>query len=192
MDSPYYRVWHRREFTLAAGQTALDWQLPSEHLPTIAAIVRCTLVDTSANNREIGSAEATVFFPDYRLDDYIQMVWNKIDESIGPMTAPVLVDRLGWTLGLSHPSSGGSNARVSALFNQRFVSYMTRICVTKGAGGGAKQYRWFFLPSGYEEKVKALNEDNVLPSGSPGAVGCCIAHRITNLPKYSPVIYSLG
>ena len=193
MDSPYDRVWHRREFTLASGQAALDWQLPSDHLPTIAAIVRCTLVDASANNREVGSAETTVFFPDYRLDDYIQMVWNNIDESVGPMTAPVLIDRLGWTLGLSHPSSGGSNARVSALFNQRFVSYMTRICVTKGAGGGAKQYRWFFLPSGYEEKIKALNEDECFYRPEVQALWAAgIAHRITNLPKYSPVIYSLG
>ena len=40
LDSPYYRVWQRREYTLAAGQAALDWQLSSDHLPTIAGIVR--------------------------------------------------------------------------------------------------------------------------------------------------------
>lgn len=191
LDSPGYQVWHRQELALPAGQQSFSWQISDYDLPTIAGIVRLTFA--AQDGTVVGSAESTLFFPDYRLDDYVQMSWNNLDESVAPFLAPILIDRLGWNLGLSHPSDGGDNARASALFNQRFVPYMVRICITRGSNGSSKQYRWFFLPKEEEAKVKDLQEDECFYRPEVQDLWAAgIAHRIRNLPRYSPVIYNLG
>ena len=102
MDSPYYRVWHRREFTLAAGQTALDWQLPASTCPpsppSSAARwwTRLPTIAKSVQPKQRFSFQITVgrLYPNgveqYRREHR-------------PMTAPVLADRLGWTLACRIP-----------------------------------------------------------------------------------------
>jgi len=190
LDSPYNRIWFRNTVQLPAGERKLDWKIGGYHLPTLAGYVRIKLL---AGPSEIAWAEQTVFFPDYRIGGYLQMGWDILPESTGALYAPQLVDRFGWNLGLSHPSAEGANARVTALLNQRFVPYLVRVGLKKSDTGSIEQYSWFFLPPALKDEPKKLGGDqNFYRPEVQKLWAEGVAHRIKNLPKYSPVIYNLG
>lgn len=190
MDSPYNRIWYRRTVELPAGEQRLDWHIGNYHMPALAGYVRIKLL---SGEQEIARAERLVFFPDYRIDGYIQMGWDVLPESTGALYAPQLIDRFGWSLGLTHPSANGANARVTAMLNQRFVPYLVRVGLKKSPSGSVQQYSWFFLPPELQKEVSKLGGDeNFYRSEVQKLWAAGVAHRIKNLPKYSPVIYNLG
>ena len=188
IDSPCGRIWAQREYPLPAGSTEIKWEFSNYHMPTIAGYAEATL--RKQNGECLCRSRTLLFFPDYTVEDYIQLGFG-IESN--PLAIPQMMEKLGFTAGLTHPAPAGANARSSAILNQRFIPYMVRVGLNPGKGGGVKQYSWFFLPKELQDKVKDLNDDECYYRPEVKALWMeGIRYRIQNLPKYGPPIYSLG
>ena len=191
IDSPYGRIWHRQTCTLPAGEKQLAFTWKDYYMPTLAGYVRASLKNQDGDLVTI--ADQLVFFPDPSLDDYMQLGWDSLKGTAGELLAPVLVDRLGWNLGLTHPSAEGANARDMAMLNQKIVPYVVRVMIRKSPKGGVIQPNWFFLPAKLRPQQQALNQDECFYRPEVRKLWAeSIASRVKNLAKYSAAIYNLG
>lgn len=190
VDSPYGRIWHKQNISLD-GKKDISLAIKDYCMPTIAGYLRCAV---KQNDNVLAVAEKLLFFPDYRLEDYLEMAWETVpEEYLAKFYAEQEVDGLGWRAGLAHPTAGGANARTAALLNQRFVSYTTRIGIKAGKQGEVSQFIWFFLPKSEFAAQKALNGDESFNNPDVKRLWAAgIKHRIENLPNYGPAIYALG
>ncbi|MBQ9772412.1 MAG: beta-galactosidase [Lentisphaeria bacterium] len=189
-DSPYGRIWFRQDVKVPAGAKKVDFELKNYYMPTLAGYVRLTF--KGADNKLKKVVDHLVFFPDRSLEDYRQIGWDGVNEFMGELLAPQMIERLGWNLMLSHPTYNGANARVAAMLNMKFVPYMVRIGIAKSPIGGVKQ-QWFFLPSNLRKDQKAVEGDECFYRPEVRRLWAeGIKHRIRNLPKYSAAIYNLG
>ncbi|MBQ6914158.1 MAG: beta-galactosidase [Kiritimatiellae bacterium] len=191
LDSPKLRVMTRQTVAVPPGATSLSAEIADARIGTKAGYVRVTLLDAAGKPLEI--AEKLQFFPRRELPDYMQMGWDTV-MSMHPFAgAPVLVDRIGFEFGLTHPSSGGGNLRSMAVMNQSAVPYLTRIGIGAAENGSSKQNQWFFLDKAATERMKGIKGDlcfyrpEVKQLWADG-----IRHRMQNLPKYAPGFYNLG
>ncbi|MBO7721195.1 MAG: beta-galactosidase [Kiritimatiellae bacterium] len=191
VESPFGRVMTRRECPVAAGATEVSAEIADARISTKAGYARVTLLDRSG--RALDIAEKTVFFPERRVGDYVQMGWDTVLAMHPFAGASILVDRLGFDLGLTHPSSGGGNIRAMAVLNQSSVPYMVRIGLGAAENGSSRQTMWFFLDREAAKRMKELEGDlcfyrpEVKRLWADG-----IRNRMRNLPKYAPAFYSLG
>ncbi|MCF6174898.1 MAG: beta-galactosidase [Victivallaceae bacterium] len=189
-DLPYQREWYRKVIPLN-GQKNISINIADYYLPTIAGYLKCTVVQDGKN---ILNVEKTVFFPDYRLEEYLQMTWTCVSEKyLAPIYAAQVVDRLGWRAGLERPTPGGRNGRGAALLNQRFVPYVIRIGLKKGKKGEVIQSDWSYLPPAKRNEPAQLGGDQSFVRPEVKQLWAdAIRHRVENLPKYGPAIYNLG
>ncbi len=190
-DSPYKRVWAKREIVLKGGQSEAAVELDVPPLPTIAGYLQAEI---SSDDKILAKATALLFFPERSIGLFPTIGWDSISEILSPMVASRIVEDLGWRQGLSHPSPGAGNARAAAVFDQRFVPYMTRIMLsaypdkpnwTKGA--------WFFPIQEKKQEIEALAGDESIYNPAAQAIGkACFMQRLDKLPPLGPAIYSLG
>ena len=190
VDSPYGRVWHKSVVDVKPNQKKVEFAIDKPYCPTIAAYLECSL---SENGKVVAGGDKLVFFPQRARDIYFQFAWDTIPSALSPFYASQVVDKCGWNAGLSHPTKDGENARNAALFNQRFVPYITRIGLTVDEKvKGQKQYSWFFLTP-EDQKVAAKLEDQSFYNPEIRALWAKgIENRMTNLTKYGPAVYNLG
>lgn len=188
-DSPYGRVWFKKSFSLTGKELALN--ITDYYMPTLAGYLKCAVIQ---DGKTLAIAEKLLFFPDYNLENYLELAWNSVPgEYLGRIESMQIVDKLGWRAGLSHPTKDGENARYAALLNQRFVPYATRIGLKKGQNGEIKQYSWFFLPKDKTNEQKALGGDESFARQEVKELWADgVKHRVKNLPNYGPAIYTLG
>ncbi|MBO4632024.1 MAG: beta-galactosidase, partial [Lentisphaeria bacterium] len=190
-DSPYGRIWFRKDITLPAGAKKTGFSLENYYMPALAGYVRLTF--KGKDGKAAAIADRLMFFPDRSLEDYWQIGWEGISGAYGELLAPQMNERLGWNLMLSHPTANGANARDAALLNMKFVPYMVRVNLKKSKTNGVEGQWAFFLPAKSKKDLESVKGDEcfyrpeVQKLWSEG-----IAHRIKNLPKYSTAIYNLG
>ncbi|MEI6423857.1 MAG: beta-galactosidase, partial [Lentisphaerota bacterium] len=191
-DSPYGRIWARKELLLKSGQDNLSIDLEVIPFPTIAGYLTAELQN---GERVLAKVGATLFFPEHSLPLFPTISWDSLSEILTPMVAGQIVDDLGWRAGLTHPTADAGNAIAAAIFNQRFVPYMTRIMLspykdkptwTKGA--------WFFQSGEKTAKdMAALGGDESIYNPAAREIGkACFLQKMKNLPKLGPAIYTLG
>ncbi|MBQ7402238.1 MAG: beta-galactosidase [Lentisphaeria bacterium] len=189
-DSPYGRIWHRQDVNVPAGAKKVDFILKDYYMPTLAGYLRLTF--KGRDNKLKNVTDRLIFFPDRSLEDYRQIGWDGVNDVMGELLAPQMIERFGWNLMLSHPTNKGENARVAAMLNMKFVPYMVRIGIMKSPIGGVKQ-QWFFLPSKFRQDLKAVEGDECFYRPEVKRLWAeGIKHRIQNLPMYSAAIYNLG
>lgn len=191
VDSPYGRIWFKDMVEVRPGQKKVEFKLENIQMPTIAAYLECVL---RAGNSELCRSDKLLFFPRRNRDIYFQLAWDTVKkEGLAPFYASQVVDKLGWDAGLSHPSKDGENARITAIFNQRFVPYMTHILLTCDEKiKGQKQNSWFFLTPEDQKIVEKLEDQSFYNPEIRNFWAKGIENRIRNLPKYGPPFYSLG
>ncbi len=187
---PRLQVWHRQEFpvgSLSAGSWSWQFNLENFQVPTAAAELSVQWHD--ADGVIVAQSRQTLFFPDRQLPDYFQLGW---DVPKNPLYSRQLVDRLGYTLGLSHPEPE-ANRNIS-LLNSRFVPYLTRIILSRGPNGEVTQRMLHQLSSKeIQEAYKALGEDQSFARPEVrDLIVKQVAWRMRELPKYGPPLYSLG
>lgn len=191
LESPSMRVMSRIRKAVAPGAVSQGCDIPDARVSTKAGYVRVTLED--ANGRPIEIAERLVFFPRRQLDDYVQMGWDTV-VSMHPFAgAPVVVDRLGFTCGLTHPTFGGANIAEMAVLNQSAVPYVTRIAIDRAEDGSAMMRYWNFLDKDAQKRQKAIVGDDCFYR--PEVQECwrdMMRFRLRNLPKCAPPFYNLG
>lgn len=193
VDSPYSRVWQRRDIPLGAGRTTVPFELAMSPFPTIAGRLTAELV---SGTTVIHKAEQALFFPARGLEVYPTVVWSAVrGEYLAPMYARQAVGEMGWRAGLAHASPGC--ARVPALFDQRYVPYMTRVML----GASKDKPGWTILDgclwgldkqrvktetaalegdqSFYNPKVRELVKESV-------------TEQTRDLAPFGPAVYTLG
>jgi hypothetical protein len=188
-DSPYGRIWFKKSYQLNGKQINLN--VADYYMPTTAGYLKCAVLQ---DGKTLAAAEKLMFFPNYKLENYLELAWSLVPgEYLGRIDSMQIVDKLGWRAGLTHPSKDGLNARHAAILNQRFVPYTTRIGIRKGEKGEVKQYSWFFLPKEANATQKALNGDESFCRPEVKQLWAeGVKHRVKNLSKYGPAIYTLG
>ncbi|MFA6567061.1 MAG: beta-galactosidase [Victivallales bacterium] len=190
-DSPYGRIWARKELPLKSGQNELSIGLEVIPLPTIAGYLSAEVL---AKEGVLAKVQKILFFPERSLALFPTIAWDSVTEILSPMFAAQIVEALGWRAGLTHPSPEAGNATAAAIFDQRFVPYMTRIALnpdkdkpdwTKGA--------WYFPTDDRKKDIEALRGDESIYNPAAREIGrSCFLQRMRNLPKLGPAIYSLG
>ena len=192
LESPSLRVMTRRTVGIGEGQTAVSAEIPDARIGTKAGYVRATLED--ANGRALEVAETVQFFPVRYREDYMNLGWDTVLGMHPFAGAPLLVDRLGFHLGLTHPTEGGGNIREMALLNQHAVIYTTRIGIVAAVNGSSRmEHLAKFLDGEGQKALKELKGDACFYRPEVQALWRrMIRHRLENLPKCAPAIYSLG
>jgi hypothetical protein len=176
LDSPYGREWFRKTVAVPPGSDKVGFALEDYHVPTIAGILRCRL---SSLGKEVVVCEKLLFFPRRHRDLYTQLGWDTIPGgSLTPFHAGQIVDRLGFNHGLSWTDTEGKNARLAAVFNQRFVPYTTRILLG---------------PDILKEKLKdGITDRSFYNPKIQKSLVNSIEATIKDFLNYGPAIYSLG
>ena len=192
IDSPYGRVMTRRTLPVGAGATSVDVRIGDARVTTKAGYVRVTLRD--ADGRALDLAEAVQFFPSRIAPDYRQMGWETAIAMHPFAGARILVDRLGFECGLTHPTPGAANVREVALLNQSVVPYMTRIGISAAANGSSESVQLrSFLDGEGRAKFDAIKGDKCFYRPEVRELWReMIRYRGQNLVKYGPPFYSLG
>ena len=189
-DSPYGRVWFKQKYKLDSSGT-LPVKIEGYHLPALAGYLKC---EVTQQGQVLATNEKLLFFPDYRLEDYLEYCWNGIgSDYIAALSAERIVDGLGWRAGLEAPYPDGVNVAQSALLNQRSIPYILRIVIGAGEKGECKQFSWAFKPPEQAAAQKALGGDESFADPEVRKLWQeLVKTRMTNLPRYGPAIYSLG
>lgn len=190
IESPSMRVMSQIRKPIVRGAVEMKCDIPDVRIETKTGYVRVTLEDSG--KRPIEIAERFVFFPVRRLDDYVQMGWDVV-VSMHPFAgAPLVVDRLGFKYGLTHPSFGGGNIAEMAALNQNAVPYVTRIGINRADDGSPKLSNWNF-DSEVQKRRNAIPGDDCFYR--PELKECwrdLLRYRIMNLARCAPPFYSLG
>ncbi|NMA20032.1 MAG: hypothetical protein GX927_05585 [Lentisphaerae bacterium] len=187
---PRLQVWHRQEFpvgSLAAGSKNWQFNIENFRVPTAAAELSLQWFD--AEGGIVAQTRQILFFPNRELPDYFQLGW---DVPKNPLYSRQLVERYGYTFGLTHPQPTG-NRNVN-LLNSRFVPYLTRIILSRGPNGEVTQRMLHQLSSKeIQEAYKALGADQSFARPEVrDLIVKQVAWRMQDLPKYGPPLYSLG
>ena len=192
LDSPYLHVMTRQTLKPSAGATAVSATVADARIATKAGYVRATLVGADGKPLEI--AEALQFFPVRYTADYMQMGWDTVLSMHSFAGAPLLIDRVGFNLGLTHPTPGGGNIREMAILNQHAVPYMTRIGVVAAENGSSvPDHMQIFINKETKDRLAALKGDQCFYRPEIQQTWKeMMAHRAQNLAKYAPAVYSLG
>ncbi len=190
IDSPYGRIWFKKQLHLKTGTKTLSFKVSDYALPTLAGYLRCVI---ERKGVPVALGEKLLFFPKRKLETYMTMAWDGVpDAYLGRLYAGQVVDKLRWRAGLSHPSPGGTNARSGATLDARFVPYMVRIGL-KSNNGKTEQYSWFFIPKDAKPELAAVKDDQSFYNPKVRDLWKRgIKYRIENLPAYGPAVYTLG
>lgn len=184
-DSPYGRVWLQKQWTLPAGQSKLDFSLNPIDWPTPAGILRCDIRDDA---NLLAETRAEVFFPKHTRPLFSAVAWNIVADDLQPFYARQVIENTGWPFGLAWPSANADNARIAALFDQRMVPYVARIMVKSDVQGNT-----IALPHSSKTKPESLGNDASFYNPRVQAEWRDFLDRyITHLPRYGPLVYSLG
>jgi glycosyl hydrolase family 42 (putative beta-galactosidase) len=190
IDSPYGRVWFKKQLPLRAGIKKLTFDISNYAIPTIAGYLRCTI---NKNGSPVALGKKLLFFPKRKIETYMTLGWDALPNAyLGKFYAGQIVDTLRWRAGLAHPTPGATNARAGAMLDARIVPYMVRIGL-KNNKGKTEQYSWFFLPKDAKPALAEIKTDQSFNNPKVRKLWQRgIKHRMQNLTTYGPVIYNLG
>lgn len=187
---PQQQVWHRQFFpagTAAPGRASAELLLQNISVPVLAA--ELVLRWQNSAGEAVAQTRQTLFFPKRQLPDYFQLGW---DSPRNPLYARQLVDHLGFSMGLNHPSPSGNHNQ--ALLNSQIVPYLTRILIGRGPQGEVMQRMLHQLSSKeLQEAYAALGDDQSF--ARPEVRELVVRqteYRMRDLAKYGPPLYSLG
>ena len=182
-DSPYGNIWYEKTRALPSGKKKIDFSISDYYLPTLAGTLKCRIFK---GTHELANIEKTLYFPKREKEIYTQLSWGAVPESyIPPFYAAQIVDRLGWNMGLNHPSKDGGNAKAAALFNQFLIPYMLRVVIKNSERHGTWSEPSYL-------KNKPIEDKSFYNPEIKEAWRELVAGKIKNLPKLLPPFYSLG
>ncbi|OQA88999.1 MAG: Beta-galactosidase [Lentisphaerae bacterium ADurb.Bin242] len=183
VDSPNGRIWERMDIPLPAGKTTVPFEFRKYRIPTEAGYLYARVADSGG--KTVANAEKELFFPSGVLSDYYQVTFG--NATTFPM-AMQLVDNLGFEAALTHLNPDG--ARQLALRNIRMVPYLTRVTISRNAKNGVTM---MMLSPRERDELKKLGDDQSFYRPEVRKLWKDqVVERMKGLPKYAPVLYSLG
>lgn len=185
-DSPYKKIWMKKELSLPAGRKKLNISLTVKDFPTIAGYLECEIVSKKGT---LGKVRKELFFPKREKEIFPRVLWDGSNTWLPEFYEPQILNA-GFTAALNHPTKDGENAKIAAIFNLKFVPYMYRIGLTPDKNGWTQE---FWLRTGNKKNREKYKGDGsfynpIVQQASKNV----ILQRIKNLPLYGPLVYSLG
>lgn len=183
VDSPNVRIWEHLEIPLPTGKTTVPFEFKNYRMPTEAGYLYARIADSAG--KTVANAEKELFFPSGMLSGYYQVTFG--NATTFPMAAQI-VDNMGFEAALTHASPEG--ARQLALRNIKMVPYVTRVTLGKNAKNGVTM---MMLSSRERNELKKLGDDQSFYRPEVQKLWKDqVIERMKGLPKYAPVLYSLG
>ncbi len=187
-DLPGRKSWQRRLGVLPAGTQTVAMDFPNVYLPSIAGAI---VIEIQRERKTLLKAEHVAFFPRREREIFPTLVWDIVPPFLTEMYAGQLLGNMNDPAGLTQPEGKGETGRLTALVNQRFAPYMTRIGL--GAGPNGQTMNAFWLGMTKEESEQATKgEGSIYDSAVRDFWKQTIQRRITGLPRVGPMIYTLG
>ena len=188
MDAPCRNVWFSKTFPLTAGKKEFPFDLEHYRMPAIGGYLRCTVYDARGN---AAHAEKPVVFPDYSLEDYLQLTWGQVSCTFNPAFGERIIDRLGWNVSLQFFKEGDIE---NALRNEKLCPYICRIGMEAGPNNETRVLRRLW-PEQKEnrEQLDTLNGDESFYHPLVRKLwGNALRRQAEYLKDLSPVLYDLG
>lgn len=187
-DLPEHNLWKKQIIKLPRGETRASVTLEGVHVPTVAGLVKA---DIRSGDQTLASAFHIAYFPRRDIELFPTILWESLPAELTEMYAAQLDESVHDAAALSHPGDHGERAKLSALFNQRFIPYMTRIGLAAGEKGETVSKHWLGMSN--EEALAATSGDGSLNNPAVRDFWAKnIARRIEDLPQVGPMIYTLG
>lgn len=188
MDAPYRHVWFSKTLPLAAGKKEFPFDLEHYRMPTIGGYLRCTVYDDRGN---AAHAEKPVVFPDYSLEDYLQLTWGQVSCTFNPAFGERIIDRLGWNVSLQFFKEGDIE---TALRNEKLCPYICRIGMEAGPNNETRILRKLWSEQKENmEQLDTLNGDESFYHPLVRKLwGSALRRQAEHLKDLSPVLYNLG
>jgi len=187
-DLPGRNVWFRKMLAVPKGTAELQVEFPARINPTVAGALTCSL---AAGSRDLLKEEKILFFPKRELELFPTILWKSIPPYLSEMYAGQISQSSAAPIGLNDPGSRGENARLAALFNQRFIPYLTRIGLKAGDHGQTLSANWLGMSK--EEAEAATEGDGSFNNPKVRDFWKkTVDRRMQGLPEVGPVIYTLG
>ncbi len=187
-DLPSRKIWQEQTLAIKRGMKEINFIFPNVKLATVAGTV---VAQIWQNGKPIIKNEQIAFFPRRHREIFPTLLWDTVPPYLTEMYAGQLIDNMHDPAGLTHPKGDGSMARLTALVNQRFVPYVTRIGLSAGDKGQTLNNHWLSMTK--EEVEKATAGDGSIYNPAVRALWKeNIARRINGVPRVGPMVYSLG
>lgn len=188
MDAPYRNVWFSKTLPLAAGQKELSFDLENYRMPTIGGYLRCTVYDARGH---AAHAEQPVVFPDYSLEDYLQLTWGQVGCTFNPAFGKRIIDRLGWNVSLQFFKEGDIE---NTLRNEKLCPYVCRIGLEAGPNNETRMLRklWSEQKENMEQLATLNGDESFYHPLIRKLWGEALRRQAEYLKDLSPVLYNLG
>lgn len=188
MDAPYRNVWYSKTLPLEAGKKELSFNLEHYRMPTIGGYLRCTVYDARGN---AAHAEKPVLFPDYSLEDYLQLTWGQVACTFNPAFGERIIDRLGWNVSLQFFKKGDIE---NALRNEKLCPYICRIGMEAGPNNETRILRklWSEQKDNREQLATLKGDESFYHPLVRKLWGDSLRQQAEYLKDLSPVLYNLG
>jgi hypothetical protein len=187
-DLPNRNVWQRRLGVLPRGTQNIKLDFSDVKLPTIAGAI---VLEIQRDKKTILKSERVAFFPRREIEIFPTLLWDIVPPYLTEMYAGQLIGNMNDPAGLTHPDGKGETARLTALVNQRFVPYMTRIGLSAGDKGQTITNQFLGMT---KEEIEAgtKGEGSFYDPAVHAFWKKNIERRITGVPRVGPMIYTLG
>lgn len=188
MDAPYRNVWFSKTLPVEAGKKELSFNLEHYRMPTIGGYLRCTVDDGRGN---AAHAEKAVVFPDYSMEDYLQLTWGQVGCTFNPAFGERIIDRLGWNVSLQFFRKGDIE---NALRNEKLCPYICRIGMEAGPNNETRVLRrqWSEQKENMERLAALKGDESFYHPLVRKLWGNALRQQAEYLKDLSPVLYNLG
>ncbi len=187
-DLPAQNLWKQQIVKLPQGTQSVSASFQDIHIPTVAGLIEAQIL---ADKKLLAETSRITYFPRREIELFPTILWENLPNELSEMYAAQLDQSVHDAAALSHPGNEGEAGKLSALFNQRFIPYMTRIGL--GAGENGETLSNFWLGMKKEDVEKATKGDGSIHNSAVRDFWKKnIEERIKGLPEVGPMIYTLG
>src|SRR5690606_4690890 len=141
------------------------------------------------DKKPLAKTEQIAFFPRRQREIFPTLLWDTVPPYLTEMYAGQLIGNMHDPAGLTHPKGDGSMARLTALVNQRFVPYMTRIGLHAGDKGQTLNNHWLGMTKEEVEKATA-GDGSIYNPAVRDFWKENIKRRINGVPRVGPMVYT--
>lgn len=187
-DLPSRRVWQQVRVALPKGEREVKAHFAEAHVPTIAGIV---FAEIRVKDKPLASANKIVYFPRREKEIFPTILWSGNPAELSEMYALQTRESLYDATTLSHMGKDGEEAKRAALFNERFIPYMTRVGLGNDENNATVSRIWLGLTPA-EVKDATGGDGSFYNPAVRELWKKSIERRISGLPEVGPFIYTLG
>lgn len=187
-DLPEKNLWKKQVVKLPKGAQTATATFSDTHIPTIAGWIEA---EVNSGGRLLARNSTVAYFPRRDIELFPTILWESIPPDLSEMYAQQLDQSVPDAAALSHPGANGERGLRAALFNQRFIPYMTRIGLKAGEKGETLSDHWLGLT---KEEAGTLTggDGSIFNPAVRDAWKKSIEKRIVGLPEIGPLVYTLG